>query len=228
MPGDARATRGSGMGSRKNTPDAWPTSLKKAQRHLARRDPVLKRLIGTVGPCTLQLHSDRFGTLVASIISQQISTKAARSIRGRLEASLAPDGITAPGLLGLDDEQLRNVGVSANKAKSLRDLAQRVHSDDLALHELDPLDDAAVIEQLIPVRGIGVWTAQMFLIFSLGRLDVLPVADLGLRVGVQRHFGLDEPPGKAELETLADCWRPYRSIGTWYVWRSLGAVPQSQ
>lgn len=196
-----------------------------AQRHLARRDPILKSLIAAVGPCTLQCNSDRFAMLAGSILSQQISTKAAQTIRGRLLEALGPDGLTPAGLRGLSDEQLRAAGVSANKAKSLRDLAGRVHGKELDLADLHDASDEEVIARLIPVRGIGVWTAQMFLIFSLGRPDVLPTADLGLRVGVQKQYGLAEPPGKDDLEGLAEPWRPYRSVATWYFWRSLSSVP---
>lgn len=201
--------------------------FRKAQRHLARRDPVLKRLIAAVGPCTLTFHADRFALLTRSIISQQISTKAAHSIRTRLEQALGPAGITPATIRKASDETLRSAGLSANKARSLRDLADKVHSGSVALDEIQVGTDEDVIEQLVPVRGIGRWTAQMFLIFGLGRLDVLPVDDLGLRVGVQRQYELPEPPRKAQLIELAEPWGPYRSVATWYFWRSLGFVPQS-
>jgi DNA-3-methyladenine glycosylase II len=199
----------------------------KARRHLARRDPVLKKVIAAVGPCTLTPLPDRFAALARSIISQQISTKAAASIRARLEQSLAPHGLVPAAILAASVEGLRAAGLSTAKTASMRDLAERVHGGSLPLGRLHKMSDEEVIEQLVPVRGIGRWTAQMFLIFSLGRLDVLPVADLGLRVGVQRQYGLKEPPDKADLEELAKPWQPYRSIATWYFWRSLAAVPQS-
>jgi DNA-3-methyladenine glycosylase II len=200
----------------------------KARRHLARRDPVLKKVIATVGPCTLTPLPDGFAALARSIISQQISTKAAASIRARLEQSLAPRGLVPHAILASSVEGLRAAGLSAAKTASLRDLAERVHTGTLPLKRLHKMSDEEVIEQLVPVRGIGRWTAQMFLIFSLGRLDVLPVADLGLRVGVQKQYGLSEPPGKTDLEELAKPWEPYRSIATWYFWRSLAAVPSSE
>src|SRR5262249_18823451 len=118
-------------------------------------------------------------------------------------------------------------GLSTNKARSLRDLAEKVHTGAVPLDDLHTATDEEVIAHLLPVRGIGRWTAQMFLIFSLHRLDVLPVDDLGLRAGVQRGYDLPELPGKAKLEELAGPWQPYRSIATWYFWRSQGAVPQS-
>jgi DNA-3-methyladenine glycosylase II len=200
----------------------------KARRHLARRDPVLKELIRQVGPCTLQLHPDRFITLVRSIVSQQISTKAAASIYKRLEASLKPKRVRPATLVAVSEKTLREAGLSEAKARSVLDLAQKVHRKEVPLDKLHELDDEEAIQSLIPVRGIGRWTAEMFLMFCLGRPDVLPVADLGLRVGVQRQFGLAEQPGRAELEKLAEPWRPYRSIATWYMWRSLGFVPQSE
>jgi DNA-3-methyladenine glycosylase II len=205
-----------------------PAVFVKAQRHLARRDPVLKRLVRLVGPCTLWFEPDGFAALVRSIIAQQISTKAARSIHGRLAEALAPGGVVPAAVVAASDEALRGAGLSAAKARSLRDLAERVHGGGLPLDRLHELPDEDVIANLVPVRGIGRWTAQMFLIFSLGRLDVLPTADLGLRVGVQRQYGLAEPPERDALEELARPWQPYRSVATWYFWRSLGVVPQSE
>jgi DNA-3-methyladenine glycosylase II len=205
-----------------------PETYRKAQRHLARRDAVLKRLIARVGPCTLWFEPDGFAALARSIIAQQISTKAAASIRARLEQTLAPRRLSAAGILAASDEALRGAGLSAAKARSLRDLAEKVRDGTVPLKRLHTLPDEEVIARLVPVRGIGRWTAQMFLIFSLGRLDVLPVADLGLRVGVQRQYGLSEPPPPATLEELARPWQPYRSVATWYLWRSLGFVPQSE
>ncbi len=202
--------------------------FRKARRHLARRDPILKQLIAVVGPCTLTLNADRFGSLVRSIVAQQISTKAALAIHGRLCQAMPESLVTPAALLGLSDEMLRGAGLSANKQRSLRDLAEKVHTGVVPLDALHEMEDEAAIEHLLPVRGIGRWTAQMFLIFSLGRPDVLPVDDLGLRAGVRRHYELDEMPGRKELEALAEPWRPYRSIATWYFWRGLGAVPQSK
>jgi len=204
-----------------------PAPFLKAQRHLARRDPVLKRLIAAVGPCTLRHDADRFGALVRAIVAQQISTRAAAAIHARLTAALAAAGVTPPALLALPSRTLRAAGLSAAKARALADLADKVQSGAVPLDTLHLLPDEAVIALLVPVRGIGRWTAEMFLIFSLGRFDVLPVTDWGLRVGAQRQYGLPAPPGKAQLTELAEPWRPYRSVATWYLWRSLGFVPQS-
>lgn len=205
-----------------------PTDYRRALRHLARRDPLLKSLIATVGPCTLTPDANHFALLVRSIISQQISTKAAISIRLKLEQALQPKGLKPAAILEASDDQLRGAGLSANKARSLRDLAEKVHTGTVPLKRLRDLPDEEVIEKLIPIRGIGRWTAEMFLIFSLGRLDVLPVDDLGLRVGVQRLHEMPDPPTKGQLHDLGEPWRPYRSIATWYFWRSLGSVPQSK
>jgi DNA-3-methyladenine glycosylase II len=204
-----------------------PAGYQKARRHLARRDAVLKRLIRAIGPCTLWHNPDGFATLVHSIISQQLSTKAAASIRARLEQALAPTGIIPERILALPSKDLRSVGLSANKVRALCDLAERVRNETLPLDLLHELPDEEVIGQLVPVWGIGRWTAEMFLIFSLGRMDVLPVDDWGLRMAVRREYGLPEPPEKARLLELAEPWRPYRSIATWYFWRSQGVVPQS-
>jgi DNA-3-methyladenine glycosylase II len=202
---------------------------RKVQRHLARRDPVMKRLVAVVGPCTLWHQPEGFAALARAITAQQISTKAAQAINGRLELLLAKaGGLTPKAVLKAGEEKLRTAGLSSSKARSLVDLAAKVKDGTVPLAALHDVEDAEVVERLVVVRGIGVWTAQMFLIFSLGRLDVLPVGDFGLRAGVQKHYGLAELPGKAALEELARPWQPYRSIGTWYVWKSLGFVPQSE
>jgi DNA-3-methyladenine glycosylase II len=209
------------------TMSATPEVYHKARRHLARRDAVLKGLIAGVGPCTLRPEPDHFALLARSIIAQQISTKAAQSIGAKVLKALGRRGLTPRAVLAQPDERLRAAGLSSNKLRSLRDLSEKVHSGEVPLHELHALPDEEVIEKLLPVRGIGRWTAQMFLIFSLGRLDVLPVDDFGLRVGVRRHYGLGELPNRSYLTERAEPWRPYRSVATWYVWRSLGGVPQS-
>jgi DNA-3-methyladenine glycosylase II len=202
--------------------------FRKAQRHLARRDTTLKQLIKAFGPCTLRHSPDRLGALVRSIIAQQISTKAAAAITGRLEQAVGPRGITATRILKMSERTLRQAGLSANKCKSLYDLAQKVHDGTVPLAEIHSLSDEEVIASLVPVRGIGRWTAEMFLIFSLGRMDVLPVDDFGLRAGVRRQYGFKELPVRKQLEALAEPWRPFRSIGTWYIWRSFGPVRQSE
>jgi 3-methyladenine DNA glycosylase/8-oxoguanine DNA glycosylase len=200
----------------------------KARRHLVRRDNVLKTIICEVGACTLVPNPDHFGLLVRSIISQQISTKAAIAIGGRLKASMGRRGITPRAILDAPEATLRAAGLSANKMLALRDLADKVDTKLVPLKKLPAMDDEAIIERLVEVRGIGRWTAQMFLIFSLGRPDVLPVDDYGLRAAAQKHYKLKELPKRDVLAELGAPWQPYRSVATWYMWRSLGGVPQSK
>lgn len=202
----------------------WASLLRSAEHHLRSADPILGGLIERIGPCRLAPDRQPFVALIASIISQQISVKAARAIRARVEALL--DGEPRPDrILALDHETLRSAGLSNSKAHYLRDLAERAASGSLDLDNIRALPDEAVIGELVQVKGIGRWTAEMFLIFSAGRLDVLPVDDLGLRTGVRNHYGLASLPGRAEIEPIAECWRPYRSIATWYLWRSLNNEP---
>jgi DNA-3-methyladenine glycosylase II len=200
----------------------------QARRHLSRRDRVLKQLIRAAGPCTLRTDDDHFGVLARSIISQQISSKAAIAISTRLLKALGRKGLRPKSILQADDALLREAGLSGNKQRALRDLAEKCVAGAVPLRKLADMDDEAVIDSLLPVRGIGRWTAEMFLIFSLGRLDVLPVGDYGLRAGVQKHYALPDMPNKTDLTTLTDPWRPYRSVGTWFIWRSFGNVPQSK
>jgi DNA-3-methyladenine glycosylase II len=197
----------------------------QARRHLARRDEVMKRLTAMVGRCTLRPGGDPFEALVRAVVAQMISTRAARAINARIAEALG--GIRPGTVLAAGDDRLRELGLSWAKAASLTDLALRVRSGELPLGRLGNMDDEEVIERLVPVRGIGRWTAEMFLIFSLGRMDILPVDDLGLRAGVRDLYALEELPGKAALRVLAEPWRPYRSVATWYLWRSRGFVPQS-
>jgi DNA-3-methyladenine glycosylase II len=192
-----------------------------ALAHLRRQDPIMRKLIRAVGPFTLRPTRNRFGILVRSIISQQISTAAARNIRGRLDARLAPGGLEPDNLACLGESDLRTVGLSRQKASYLLDLAEKTLDGTVRLDRIGRLKDDAVIEMLTQVKGIGRWTAEMFLIFSLGRLDVLPVDDLGVRSAIRNLYGLPELPDKKTCMELAAPWRPYASIGSWYCWRSL-------
>jgi DNA-3-methyladenine glycosylase II len=202
-------------------------TYQRARRHLSRRDPILKQIIRQVGPCTLQTEPDGFLALVRSILSQQISTRAALSIHGRLMHALGRDRLTPAALLALPEERLRAAGLSRAKQRALRDLAEKILGGSVNLHQAADRSDEEVVQLLVSVRGIGRWTAEMFLIFSLGRLDVLPVDDFGFRAGVRDCYGLADLPNKKDLIALAEPWRPYRSIATWYLWRSRGFVPQS-
>lgn len=195
--------------------------VNKALRHLRSKDPVMRDLIKKAGPFRMNVRRDRFQALVFSILAQQISGKAASSIRARLLERLAPEKLSPENLGRLTKEELRSAGISNQKATYLLDLANRVASGGLQLDRLGRMSDEKVIEQLIQVKGIGVWTAQMFLIFSLCRLDVFPHDDLGVRVALRNLYGLDDLPDKERSHQIATCWRPYASIATWYCWRSL-------
>ena len=207
--------------ARKTSPHAG------ACRHLRKCDPVLDALIAAVGPCTLEPGGDPFTILVRSIVSQLISTAAARTVYGRLEAAVGDAGMTPAAVIALGHDDIRKQGLSNAKAQGVLDLAGRSLDGRLALDRLADMDNAEILTQLVAVRGIGVWTAEMFLIFGLGRPDVLPVGDLGLRAGVQTMYALAELPKAAEVRRIAEPWSPYRSIATWYMWRSRGLVPQS-
>ena len=204
-----------------------PVDYTRAQRLLLRRDPVLAALIRAHGRCGLAdaTRVDHFSALVRAIIFQQLSTKAASTIHARLLA-LLPDGeVTAPALAALTDEQFRSVGVSRQKALYLRDLSEKLASGVLTLDGVEHLDDEAIIAALTTVKGIGRWTAEMFLMFRLHRPDVLPVGDLGIVTAVQRAYGLRKRPTPERLRKLGDAWKPYRSVACWYLWRSLDNQP---
>jgi DNA-3-methyladenine glycosylase II len=204
-----------------------PNPFADAAKHLARRDPQLKGLIAHVGPCTLRPHRDAFRVLCSSIVSQQISTKAAASISKRVRALCGRGGIRPQALAEVSDEQLRAAGLSGSKLLSMRSLSQFFLDDAGLIRQFRRMPDEKVVEALLPIRGVGVWTAQMFLIFGLGRPDVLPTADYGFQAGVRDVYGLPELPKARALEELAEPWRPHRTAATWYFWRSRGFVPQS-
>jgi len=198
------------------------TDYAKARRLLARRDPVLRDLIRAHGPCGLAdaQHAAPFRALLPAIISQQLSTKAAATIKARLD-TLVGGTLTPARLAAVDDEALRSVGLSRQKIAYLRDLGVRVTSGELALDVLDDMADEAVVEALTSVKGIGRWTAEMFLMFRLHRPDVLPVGDLGIVKAVQRAYGMRKVPTAERLTKLGEQWRPYRSVACWYLWASL-------
>jgi DNA-3-methyladenine glycosylase II len=189
--------------------------------HVHKADPVIRPIIEVVGPITLRPARDRFAVLVRSIISQQISTAAAKTIRARLEALLKPRGLSPANLARQSEAKLRAAGISRQKASYLADLARKVDDGTVPLELIGRLSDEEVIAKLTQIKGIGRWTAEMFLIFSLGRLDVLPVDDLGVRAAMRNLYGLSELPGKKQCHELAAPWRPYATVGSWYCWRSL-------
>jgi DNA-3-methyladenine glycosylase II len=197
------------------------TDIRKARRHLRAADPVMKAVIDVVGPFTLRCDPDRFDILIRSIISQQISMSAARSIRRRLQELAGPEGLDAANVAKFSVEQLRSVGLSPQKASYVADLAHKVNDRTVDLRQIGRLSDERVIERLTQVRGIGRWTAQMFLIFSLGRLDVFPHDDLGVRTAIRNRYGLGDLPDKQTALAIATRWRPYASVASWYCWRTL-------
>ena len=204
------------------------TDYAKARRLLARRDPVMGELIRRHGACGLAdaQHTDPFTALTHAIISQQLSSKAAATIAGRFDALLGGRP-TPQAIASVSDAQLRAVGLSGQKIRYMRDLCARVDEGSLPLHRLESLADSQVIEALTQVKGIGRWTAEMFLMFRLHRPDVLPVGDLGILKAVQRAYRLRKTPDAARLEKIGEPWRPYRSIACWYLWASLDNVPEA-
>lgn len=197
-----------------------------ARRHLARRDPVMRDLMRRHGPCGLasRQHTDPFQALVHAIVSQQLSTKAAATILSRVVA-LCEGGPTPERLEALTDAQLRSAGLSGQKTRYMRDLSRRVLDGTLRLSDIEALTDEEVIDALTSVKGIGRWTAEMFLIFRLQRQDVLPVGDLGIVKAVQRNYGMRRVPSPKHLVKLGEQWRPYRSVACWYLWASLQNTP---
>jgi DNA-3-methyladenine glycosylase II len=198
----------------------------KACRTIARRDPVIRELMRRHGPCGLaeSQHAEPFRALVHAIVSQQLSTRAAATIAGRVEALLSDD-LSPDRVAGVSDAQLRAAGLSGQKVRYLRDLSERVGGGSLRLDTLGTMGDEAVIAALTQVKGIGRWTAEMFLMFRLHRPDVLPVDDLGIVKAVRAAYRLRTDPTPARLERLGEAWRPYRSVACWYLWASLDNAP---
>ena len=199
--------------------------------HLRASDAVLKRTIDRIGPFALELQStpSTFGALAEAIVYQQLNPKAAGTIFGRL-CALFPGGrsyLEPDQILNTPDETLRTAGLSGAKLLALRDLARRTQEGTVpTLRQATRMEDEELIERLVEVRGIGRWTAQMFLIFRLGRPDVLPVDDYGLRRGYAVAFNKTELPGKEEIDLRGNRWAPYRSAASWYLWRAAEAAPK--
>jgi DNA-3-methyladenine glycosylase II len=205
------------------TPGYWD----EACRHLARRDRVLKKLIPKFGEARLTSRGDAFTTLARSIVGQQISVKAAQSVWDRFAATAgSPSTHLQPlHVQGLELPRMREAGLSARKCEYLLDLAR--HFADQRVHEADwqAMDDEAIIAELVAIRGIGRWTAEMFLIFHLMRPNVMPLDDLGLIKGISANYFSGEPVSRAEAREVGEAWAPFRSVATWYIWRSLDPVP---
>jgi DNA-3-methyladenine glycosylase II len=202
----------------------------EALEHLRGSDDTLRAIIDERGPLDLEARrrgrpEDPYGALLRSIVGQQLSVKAARSIYGRLTDHFGGATPTPQALLDADPDALRGAGLSRAKVNYLRSLAEHVLSGELELERLDELGDEEVERKVTAVKGLGQWTAHMFLIFHLGRPDVLPVGDLGVRRAVERAYGLEELPSAEELERLGERWAPYRSLAALYLWESLDNAP---
>ena len=185
-----------------------------------KQDPNLVKIINRIGDYQIKKRNNHFAVLVESIISQQLASAAAEAIFARFK-KLYPKFPTHIQILNTKNAKLRSVGLSSMKVEYLKDLAQKIDDGKLKMKNLSKMNDDEIIEHLTQVKGIGRWTAEMFLIFSLGRLDVLPTGDLGLRKGVQMAFSLSELPKPKEVEEIGMRWKPYRSVATWYLWKSL-------
>lgn len=194
--------------------------MRKAVNHLKQCDPVLAAIIDRVGPCRMEYGPAEFCSLAEAIVYQQLNGKAAVTIFNRF-AALAGEPLTPEGILKLKDEQLRRVGLSKQKSSYLKDLAAKTAAGLLDFSRLHELPDEEVIEHLTQVKGIGVWTAHMFLIFSLRRPDVLPVGDYGVQMAIKKHYRKRKLPKPKDMEKIARAWAPYRSVACWYLWRSL-------
>jgi DNA-3-methyladenine glycosylase II len=196
--------------------------MREALRHLRRRDPVLGAIIERVGEYKIEYRDPSFDTVVRSIVYQQVSGKAAATIYGRLAAAVT--GVSPDQVLRLRPSRMKALGLSRQKTEYIRDLARRTRNGDLDFPVLPSLDDNSVIERLTEVKGVGVWTAQMFLIFALRRPDVLPTGDLGVRAAIRKAYSLQELPAPKLTEEIAQPWRPYCSVASWYLWRSLDGM----
>ena len=194
--------------------------MRTVLQHL-KKDPVMAAIIARVGPFAMQYREPTFETLVRSIVYQQLSGKVAAVIFRRLHEAAGEAQLTPEGVMRMRPERMRRLGLSAQKTLYIRELAKHTRRGKVILEALPGMEDVAVIEHLTQVKGIGVWTAQMFLMFALRRPDVLPVADLGIRSAMKKAYGLKDLPKPAEMEQIAAAWKPHMTIACWYLWRSL-------
>ncbi|MGH6625052.1 MAG: DNA-3-methyladenine glycosylase family protein [Burkholderiaceae bacterium] len=201
------------------TPDYWEDACK----HLARKDRVMKRLIPQFGDGRLQTRGDAFTTLARSIVGQQISVKAAQSVWDRF--AQLPRKMTAANVLKLKVDDMRAAGLSARKVEYLVDLALHFDSGVVHVKDWEDMDDEAIIAELVDIRGIGRWTAEMFLIFHMMRPNVLPLDDVGLLNGISQNYFSGDPVSRSDAREVAAAWTPYCSVATWYIWRSLDPLP---
>lgn len=196
--------------------------IRNGINHLIARDPVLKRIISQSPPCSIKRRNNYYASLIQAIINQQLSVKAGESIYKKFSAhfgkKIKPEEVASATV-----EELRMFGLSNEKAKYVKDLSEKVLSNDLSFKNISQKSDEEIIKELTKVKGIGVWTAHMFLIFTLGRLDVLPVGDLGIKNAIKKNYRLKELPDEAKIASLSKKkkWKPYQSIASWYLWMSL-------
>lgn len=194
--------------------------MRKAIHHLKKSDPVLRAIIERVGPFCMEFDEPAFHSLAEAIVYQQLNGKAAAKIFNRFVA-LTGDPVTPEGINKLTDEQLRASGLSKQKSSYLRDMAERAIRGELDFSRLADMTDVEVIKHLTQVKGVGVWTAHMFLMFSLRRPNILPTGDFGVQTAIKKHYKKRKLPKPLQMEKIAKCWEPYRSIACWYLWRSL-------
>ena len=194
--------------------------MRKAINHLKKSDPILRAIIERVGPCRMEFGEPVFHSLAEAIVYQQLNGKAAVTIFNRF-AALAGKPVTAEGILKLTPENMRAVGLSKQKSSYLFDMAERASRGELDFTRLQDLTDEEVIKHLTQVKGVGVWTAHMFLMFTLKRPNVLPTGDFGVQMAIKKHYGKRKLPKPLQMEKIARPWEPYRSIACWYLWRSL-------
>lgn len=194
--------------------------MRKAIHHLKKNDPVLRAIIERVGPCRMEFGPPEFHSLAEAIVYQQLNGKAAVTIFKRF-AALAGEPLTPEGILQLSNEQMRSVGLSKQKSAYLKDLAAKTAAGLVDFSQLPALPDEEVIRRLTQVKGIGVWTAHMFLMFSLRRPDILPTGDYGVQSAIKKHYRKRKMPKPKDMEKIARAWSPYRSIACWYLWKSL-------
>jgi len=206
---------------------ASPTELRKAAEHLSKHDRALAPVIVAHGPAKLEPHKDYYQELVDSIISQQLSVHAARAIEQRFRDLFGGHFPTPTEILTVDAETLRGIGFSYAKGRYVLDLAQHIVDGKVKFDHLDTLSNDAIIAELTQVKGIGEWTVHMFLMFCMGRLDVLPVGDLGIRNGIRKLYGFEDAPTPDQIREIAakNSWHPYESVASWYVWQSLDNAP---
>jgi DNA-3-methyladenine glycosylase II len=194
--------------------------MRRAINQLKKSDPILRAIIERVGPCRMEFGEPVFHSLAETIVYQQLNGKAAVTIFKRF-AALAGEPLTAEGIAKLTAEQMRSVGLSKQKSSYLRDMAERAIRGELSFTRLPKMTDEEVIKHLTQVKGVGVWTAHMFLIFTLKRQNILPTGDFGIRMAIRKHYHKRKLPNPVQMEKIARPWEPHRSIACWYLWRSL-------